>query len=158
MARLLEGIARAFALAGRALLAAITGMSVVSIAGRTMLGMPVPGDFELVQVGCAAAIAAFLPYCQLRRGNIIVDFFTTRASRRTQTKLDALGALVLAAVMAVLAWRAAAGMLSVKAAGEVSMIVGFPIWVGYAAIVPSLALASLAGIATAVEAWKAARD
>ena len=158
MARLLEGIARAFALAGGALLAAITGMSVVSIAGRTMLGMPVPGDFELVQVGCAAAIAAFLPYCQLRRGNIIVDFFTTRASRRTQTKLDALGALVLAAVMAVLAWRAAAGMLSVKAAGEVSMIVGFPIWVGYAAIVPSLALASLAGIATAVEAWKAARD
>ena len=158
MARLLEGIARAFALAGGALLAAITGMSVVSIAGRTMLGMPVPGDFELVQVGCAAAIAAFLPYCQLRRGNIIVDFFTTRASRRTQTKLDALGALVLAAVMAVLAWRAAAGMLSVKAAGEVSMIVGFPIWVGYAAIVPSLALASLAGIATALEAWKAARD
>jgi TRAP-type C4-dicarboxylate transport system permease small subunit len=155
--RVLDGLARAFALAGGALLAVITGMSVVSIAGRALLGTPVPGDFELVQVGCAAAIAAFLPYCQLRRGNIIVDFFTARAGRRVRGALDAFGALLLAAVMGVLAWRAAAGMLAVKAAGEVSMIVGFPIWVGYAAIVPSLVLATVAALHTAQESWKAAR-
>jgi TRAP-type C4-dicarboxylate transport system permease small subunit len=155
--RALEGLARAFALAGGAILVLITGMSVVSIAGRILLGSPVAGDFELVQVGCAAAIAAFLPYCQLRRGNIIVDFFTARAGRPVQGALDGLGALLLALVMATLAWRAAAGMLTVKASGEVSMIVGFPIWVGYAAIVPSLTLAALAGLATAIEAWKAVR-
>ena len=154
MTRVLDGLARGFALAGGTLLVAITGMSVASIAGRTVLGTPLPGDFELVQIGCAAAIAAFLPYGQLRRGNIIVDFFTARAGRRLQATLDGLGALLLAAVMALLAWRAAAGMLAVKAAGEVSMIVGFPIWVGYAAIVPSLALAALVGLATAVDAWK----
>jgi TRAP-type C4-dicarboxylate transport system permease small subunit len=153
----LDGLARAFALGGGALLALITGMSVVSIAGRALLGRPVPGDFELVQVGCGAAIAAFLPYCQLRRGNIIVDFFTARTSPRAQSLLDGLGALLLAAVMAILAWRAAAGMLAVRASGEVSMIVGFPIWVGYAAIVPSLTLAALVGLATAMEAWKEAR-
>jgi TRAP-type C4-dicarboxylate transport system permease small subunit len=153
--RALDVLARAFAFAGGALLVAITGMSVVSITGRTFLGRPVPGDFELVQVGCGAAIAAFLPYCQLRRGNIIVDFFTVRASRRVQRRLDALGALLLAVVMAVLAWRAAAGMLTVKAAGEVTMIVGFPVWLGYAAIVPSLALTALAGLAVAVDTWTA---
>jgi TRAP-type C4-dicarboxylate transport system permease small subunit len=153
----LAALARAFAFAGGALLVAITGMSVVSIAGRAALGAPVAGDFELVQVGCAAAIAAFLPYCQLRRGNIIVDFFTARASARAQGGLDALGALLLAGVMAVLAWRAAVGMLSVRAAGEVSMIVGFPIWIGYAAIVPSLALSAVVALATAAESWKAAR-
>jgi hypothetical protein len=37
------------------------------------------------------------------------------------------------------------------------MIVGFPIWVGYAATVPSLTLAALVGVATAIEAWKEAR-
>jgi TRAP-type C4-dicarboxylate transport system permease small subunit len=157
VARILDGLARAFALGGGALLVAITGMSVVSIAGRTLLGAPVPGDFELVQVGCGAGIAAFLPYCQLRRGNIIVDFFTVRAPKRVQAALDALGALLLAAVLAVLAWRTAAGMLTLKAAGEVTMIVGFPVWVGYAAIVPSLALAALVGVATAMEAGKAVR-
>jgi TRAP-type C4-dicarboxylate transport system permease small subunit len=155
--RVLDGLARAFALAGGALLVVITGMSVASIAGRTVLGRPVPGDFELVQVGCAAAIAAFLPYCQLQRGNIIVDFFTARAPQRVQGALDAFGALLLAAVMALLAWRAAAGMLTMKASGEVSMIVSFPIWVGYAAIVPSLALAALVGLLTAIEAARAGR-
>jgi TRAP-type C4-dicarboxylate transport system permease small subunit len=117
----------------------------------------VPGDFELVQIGCGAAIAAFLPYCQLRRGNIIVDFFTVRAGPRVQAALDAFGALLLALVMAVLAWRTALGMVAVRAAGEVSMIVGFPIWVGYAAIVPSLVLATVAALHTAQESWKAAR-
>jgi TRAP-type C4-dicarboxylate transport system permease small subunit len=155
--RALDVLARAFALAGGVVLVAMTGMSVVSIAGRTVLGRPLAGDFELVQVGCAVAVAAFLPYCQLRRGNIIVDFFTARAGPRVQAALDTLGALLLAAVMALLAWRTAAGMLTVKAAGEVTMIVGFPVWLGYAAIVPSLALAALAGLATALEAWTAPR-
>ncbi|RPH75806.1 MAG: TRAP transporter small permease [Candidatus Rokuibacteriota bacterium] len=135
----------------------MTGMSVVSIAGRTVLSRPLAGDFELVQVGCAVAVAAFLPYCQLRRGNIIVDFFTVRAGPRVQASLDALGAVLLAAVMALLAWRTAAGMLTVKAAGEITMIVGFPVWLGYAAIVPSLALTALVGLATALEALKASR-
>ena len=153
----LDVLARAFAFAGGVVLVAMTGMSVVSIAGRTVLGRPLAGDFELVQVGCAAAVAAFLPYCQLRRGNIIVDFFTVRASPRVQAALDALGALLLAAVMALLAWRTAAGMLTVKAAGEITMIVGFPVWLGYAAIVPSLALTALVGLATALEALKASR-
>jgi TRAP-type C4-dicarboxylate transport system permease small subunit len=156
--RALDVLARAFAFAGGAVLVALIGMSVASIAGRTLLGRPVPGDFELVQVGCGAAIAAFLPYCQLRRGNIIVDFFTVRAGRRVRGALDALGALLVAVVMALLAWRTAAGMLTVKAAGEITMIVGFPVWLGYAAIVPSLALTALTGLATAREAWSGARE
>ena len=153
----LDVLARAFAFAGGVVLVAMTGMSVVSIAGRTVLSRPLAGDFELVQAGCAVAVAAFLPYCQLRRGNIIVDFFTVRAGPRVQASLDALGALLLAAVMALLAWRTAAGMLTVKAAGEITMIVGFPVWLGYAAIVPSLALTALVGLATALEALKASR-
>jgi TRAP-type C4-dicarboxylate transport system permease small subunit len=157
VSRALDLLARAFAFAGGVVLVAMTGMSVVSIAGRTVLSRPLAGDFELVQVGCAVAVAAFLPYGQLRRGNIIVDFFTVRAGPRVQAALDALGALLLAAVMALLAWRTAAGMLTVKAAGEITMIVGFPVWLGYAAIVPSLALTALVGLATALEALKASR-
>jgi len=155
--RALGGLARAFAFGGGALLVALTGMSVISITGRALLGTPVPGDFELVQIACGAAIAAFLPYCQLQRGNIIVDFFTTRASPRVQSALDALGAVLVALVMAVLAWRTAVGMVAVRASGEVSMIVGFPIWIGYAAIVPSLVLGTLVALSTARESWKAVR-
>lgn len=157
MTRVLDGLARGVALAGGVILVALTLMSVASVAGRALLGTPVPGDFELVQIGCGAAIAAFLPYCQLRRGHIIVDFFTARTSPRVQGGLDAVGALLVALVMAVLTWRTAVGTVAVRAGGEVSMIVGFPIWIGYAAIVPSLALATVVALHTARESWKAAR-
>ena len=157
MGGLLDVLARTFAFIGGAVLVGITLMSVTSIAGRALLGKPVPGDFELVQVGSAVAIAAFLPYCQLRRGNIIVDFFTARTSARVQGRLDALGALLFSAVMALLAWRTTLGFMTVKASHEVTMIVGFPVWIGYAAIVPSLVLATLVGLHTAVEYARAPR-
>ena len=158
MTGLLATLARAFAFVGGAVLVGVTGMSVVSIIGRTVRGTPVPGDFELVQVGAAVAIAAFLPYCQLRRGNIIVDFFTVRAPRRMQDLLDALGALLLTLVMGVLAWRTFEGLLTVKASREITMIVGFPVWIGYALIVPSLVLATLVGLLTTVRAARGSRD
>src|SRR5262245_22958651 len=73
--RVLERASQGLALAGGALLVGLTLMSVASVIGRS-LGHPLLGDFELVQFGCAVAISFFLPYAQLRRSNIIVDFFT----------------------------------------------------------------------------------
>ena len=157
MGRVLDILARTFAFLGGAVLVGITLMSVASIAGRALRGTPVPGDFELVQVGSAVAIASFLPYCQLRRGNIIVDFFTARAGARTQAGLDALGALLVSGVLGLLAWRTTVGLVSVKASNEITMIVGFPVWIGYAAIVPPLVLAAAAGLYTAVESLKGGR-
>lgn len=155
---LIEVLAKAFAFAGGAILVAMTLMSVASILGRALLGMPVQGDFELVQIGCAMGLAAFLPWCQLRRANIIVDFFTTALPRSAQAVLDAAGALLLALVMVVVCWRTGAGMLSVKAAGETTMIIGVPIWYGYAAMVPSFALTAAAGFYGAFESLRAARQ
>lgn len=127
-------------------------MSAVSIAGR-MIGRPIQGDFELAQLGCAVAIAFCLPYCQLQRGHIIVDFFTTRASERTRRRLDALGALLLALVMALVAWRTGAGALALKANRETSMIMGLPLWYAYALMTPAFALAALTALGTAWRDW-----
>ena len=154
----IELTAKAFAFAGGAVLVAMLGMSVSSIAGRAIFNSPIPGDFELVQLACAISIAAFLPWCQLRRGNIIVDFFTTGLPRRAQSVLDALGALLLAAVMALVAWRAGLGAEAVYASGERAMISRVPQWIGYAAIVPSLALTSLVALYTAWESLRGSEN
>ncbi len=69
-----------FALAGGAIFVGIAIMSVASIASRALFSTPIQGDYELVQVGCAVFVALCLPICQMRGANIIVDFFTTRAS------------------------------------------------------------------------------
>ena len=47
-----------------------------SVIGRNLLERTLVGDFELTGV----AIAMYMPWCQLRRGNILVDFFTSRGS------------------------------------------------------------------------------
>lgn len=149
--RALELLAQAFAFAGGVVLVAMIAMSAASVIGRATIGKPVTGDFELVQLGCAIGIAAFLPWCQMRRGNIIVDFFTTKLPLRAQAVLDALGALLLAFVMTLVAWRAGIGAQTMEASGENLMISGIPAWIGYAAIVPSLWVTALAGYYTAWE-------
>jgi TRAP-type C4-dicarboxylate transport system permease small subunit len=151
LGRALELLSQAFAFAGGAVFVAMIGMSVTSIAGRALAGRPVQGDFELVQYGCAIGIAAFLPWCQMVRGNIIVDFFTARLPPRGQAALDALGALLLAIVLALVAWRAGVGAQGVLASGERAMISRVPVWIPYAGIVPSLAFASVVGLYTAWE-------
>ena len=151
---LLGRVCRWFAVIGGIVLVAMTLMSVASIAGRSLFGKPVPGDFELIQIGCAICVAAFLPWCQMEGGNIIVDFFTVRASHRTQALLDVFGALLLATVMMLVAWRTGAGALTVMSAGETSMIMGFPSWIGYAFMVPGFALTALAALYTAYGAWQ----
>jgi len=144
---------RFLALAGGAIFALLTLMSAVSIAGRAV-GRPIQGDFELMQLGCAVAIACCLPYCQWRRGHIIVDFFTTRVSDRTRGALDAVGALLLALVMALVTWRTGVGALAMKASSESSMIMGVPVWYAYALMMPGFALTALAGLDTAWRAWR----
>jgi TRAP-type C4-dicarboxylate transport system permease small subunit len=152
-ARLMQALAAWAAMVGGAILASLAGLVVTSVCLRALGLQPVQGDFELVQVGLAAAIALLLPWCQLRGGNIIVDFFTTRARIRTQRRLDALAAVLVAAMMALVAWRAAVGAISAQQNGETTMILGFPIWWSYAAMTPGLALTSVVALFCAWRAW-----
>ena len=76
---ILEKLAKASAILAGMLLTFITIMTCVSLIGRNTTGATLVGDFELTGVAAGAAIALFMPWCQLRRGNIIVDFFTAQA-------------------------------------------------------------------------------
>ena len=149
-------LARWFCYVGGTIMTALAIMSVYSVVIRALGFKPVQGDFELVQIGCAVAVALFLPWCQLKGGNIIVDFFTTGTSPRTQSRLDAFGALTVAVVLGILAWRTGAGAMAVREAGESSMLMGVPIWWAYAGMVPGLALGGVAGVMTALEHWRRA--
>ena len=68
--------------------------------------------------------------------------------------LDAIGALTLAFAMGLFAWRTVVGTLSVKNAGETSMVIGVPLWWTYAAMAPGFVLATLAALALAIKLWR----
>jgi TRAP-type C4-dicarboxylate transport system permease small subunit len=155
MPRSLKRLALFSALAGCAAACVVAMLTVASIIGRTVWSRPIPGDVELSQFGIALCIALCLPWCQLQRGNIIVDFFTQGLGPRRMRALDGLGSLLLAVMVALLAWRSAAGALAVREAGETTMILGLPMWISYAALAPGLALTALIALLQAFSAAEA---
>ena len=150
---LLFGLCRAFALAGGFVLVAMMLMSLASIFGRAVLNKPLPGDYELVQLGCAIAVAAFLPFCQMRGGHVLVDFFTANSRASVRATLDTLGALLLGVAATVFTWRLAAGALSLRVANDQTTILEIPTWWAVTSMVPSFALFSAAGFYTAWRHW-----
>ncbi len=146
----LQRLAVAAAYLGGAVVTGLALMSVVSIVGRSVLARPILGDFELIEIGIAVAGSLFLPYCQATRGHIIVDVFTLRAGPRAVRALDRLGALLTAAMFLLVAWRTLAGCLDIARSGETSMLMQVPIWIGYAGMIPGVALAALIALAQAL--------
>lgn len=133
------------AIVGGLIFVAIVVMSIISIVGRKLFAAPVPGDVEMLQMAAAFASASFFAYCHLNGGDVKVDFFTAKASPATVHRLDAFGSLLVGLFGAVITWRAGAGALAIKAAGETSMILGWPIWVAQVLMVPGFLLMALAG-------------
>lgn len=72
-----------------------------------------------------------------------MDFFTAKASERTNAALDRLGALLLGLVFALLAWRTTLGGLNAYSSQSGTMMLGFPEWVVYAAMVPPFILTTV---------------
>lgn len=132
---------------GGLVVAGVGVMSAVSIVGRSALRRPITGDFELVEIGIAVAGALFLPYCQATSGHVVVEFFTLRASERTRASLDRFGAILMAAMFLLIAWRVGVGTLDLYRNGESSMLMRFPIWLGYALTIPGLIVAGLIALA-----------
>jgi TRAP-type C4-dicarboxylate transport system permease small subunit len=138
-------VAKVLAVAGALVFTGLVGMSIVSITGRKLWSAPVPGDVELLQMCAAFAASTFFAYCHLNRGDVKVDFFTDRLPARWIHALDAAGSLLVGLFGALIAWRAGAGALMVGRAGETSMILGVPLWIGQSLMVPGFALLALAG-------------
>ena len=141
--RVLYSLARALALFGGGALIVIVAVSFLSILGRFLFSSPLVGDFELVEMGCAVAISAFLPLCQLRRGNVMVDFVTSGLSERTKEALDAFSTLLFGLIALFFAWRMVFGAQDMYSYNEQTMLLQLPVWVPFLPVVFSFFLLAL---------------
>ena len=148
--KILELLAKFCSILSGALLTFITLMTCYSLIGRNTTGQTIVGDFELTGVATGAAIALFMPMCQFKKANIIVDFFTAKATEATITQLDRLGALFMAAAFALLTWRTYLGGMNAWVSQSGSMMLGFPEWIVYAAMTPPLALSAAIALTQAL--------
>ena len=144
--RALSAACKGAAVAGSLVFVALVIMSIVSITGRKIASAPVPGDVEMLQLCSAFAASAFFAWCHLNQGDVKVDFFTEWMPARAVHVLDAVGSLLVAGFGALIAWRTGVGAAALQEAGETTMILGAPLWLGQALMVPGFVLLALAGL------------
>lgn len=134
--RTADMVARSLALLGGAVLVALVIMTCLSIIGRALVPIglaPITGDFEMIEVGVAFAVFAFLPWCQMQRGHAAVDLFKSAFPSVMNKVLDLLIDIAMFAAAWILAWRLWLGMLDKRSFGETTFILQFPVWQAYAA-------------------------
>jgi TRAP-type C4-dicarboxylate transport system permease small subunit len=126
--RALFRASRALAIFGGLLACAIAAMVTVSVTGRYLFSAPVPGDYDLVGILAGVAVFAFLPYCQMIRGNIVVDFFTNNAPPRVRAVLDTVGTLLYLGIGVLFTWRLYYGALELYDSHQVIAAFNFFRW------------------------------
>lgn len=169
MMRLVETLARSLAMIGGLMLLALVILTSASVFGRglntlahadwltalspglgnTLLASgigPITGDFELVEVGIAFAIFAFLPICQLYGGHATVDVFTRMLGAGGNRVIQAFWEIVLALAILLLTWRLFDGLLGKYANGETTFLLQFPLWWAYGASFLASLIASLVSL------------
>ncbi|MCL1623736.1 TRAP transporter small permease [Moraxella sp. Tifton1] len=142
------------AFGGVVILVGICLLSTASVIGRSVFNTPIKGDVELVQIGCALAIAAFLPYAQMKKAHVIVDFFTLKAPAVIKQFLDIFASILLGLVALVLMWRSYFGAVSAFKYGTKTMILGLPEWLAHVTIAPGFFLLALTAFYTAWRFFK----
>jgi TRAP-type C4-dicarboxylate transport system permease small subunit len=136
----LERLARLCSILGGLLMTGLMLMTCYSLIGRNLFDTALIGDFELTGIGSGAAIALFMPLCQFKRDNIIVDFFTANRSAACNARLDRFGDLLMTVIFFLLAWRCGVAAINAKETEGASMLLGFPDWIVFASMCVPFAL------------------
>lgn len=88
-----------------ALLLALTGVTLIDVLGRYFFSHPLSGASELTELLVMAVVFAGLPAICLDDGHITVDLFTSHLAGRASTVQIMATRLVVAMVLAVVAWQ-----------------------------------------------------
>ena len=103
----------------------------ISVIGRASGIGSITGIYDLIEIWTCTAIFAVLPYCQLMRENVIVDFILSHASTRIKAICDAAGSLIFLLIAVLLTWRLIYGGIDMYNNNESFTTIGFPRWISF---------------------------
>ena len=105
-------------------------LSVADVIGRSFFLRPIEGTSELVGMLLVITASLGLGYCQLMKGNINIDIFTNRFSRRGQGILNIISYLMSVAVSVIITWRGLVMMYQymTETLGSTSATLGIILW------------------------------
>lgn len=105
---------------------------------RTIVGM-----YDIIGIGMAFCVFAFLPITQLERGHAVVDVFTNALPRRPNQVLITMWEIVFLIVLILITWRLYFGLERLMKTGMIYQDLQIPQWWGYAAAFVQMILTSL---------------
>jgi TRAP-type C4-dicarboxylate transport system permease small subunit len=135
MLKLANLLARWLAYAGGVVLCLLCVVVVASVSGRALIGLglkPVPGDFELVEMGTAMAVFFFLPWCYLRAGHAMVDLLYLHLPAWARKAVNVLSDLLMLGAWLILTWRLGIAVADKYSEHETTFILQMPLWIGHA--------------------------
>lgn len=126
-----------------AALAAMALLTVADIALRYGFHRPIGGSYELVGFLAGASLSFVLPYLQATNGHIIVDLLVRLASPSIAKFLRILALVIAFSFFTLLSWRLIFNMQAIFVSGQVSDVLGIPIWSVYAVVMVGPAVTAL---------------
>ena len=94
-------------------------------------------------MGCAIAIFMFLPLCQIKNGNVIVDLFTANLGQRKKIALNVFGIFLFGLMASFFSWRMFFGFLDMVHYNEQTMLLQLQGWIAFVPAILSFILLSL---------------
>jgi TRAP-type C4-dicarboxylate transport system permease small subunit len=147
----------ALAMVGSLLVIAVALIVVTSVVRRWLTDDVIFGTVEIVEIATALAVFSFLPLCQARRGNVVVDTFTARLKSRALDRIDAFWDLVYAGVAALIAWQLFQGARDTIVSQTTSMMLGLPVGYAIATCAVMAAVLAVVAVATALRLLRGGR-
>ncbi len=103
----------------------------------------IPGMYEIMKIGAAFVIFAFLPITSIEKGHATVDVFTNFLPARLNQFIIAFWEVIFFAVLALISWRLFHGMDRMMTSKMILQELQIPEWYGYAVAFVQMLLASL---------------
>lgn len=88
----------------------------------------VSGYEDIVTMAIGVAALSMLPYCQLKDGNVAVDLFVSKTPLWLQNFIDRITAILMILVVTFLLRMFVYGTLEVKSDGDLTQVLGIPVW------------------------------
>jgi len=143
--------------------AGLVGMLLLIVAdviGIKILSRPVPGGIEYVSFLAVVAIAFAVPFTQVMKGHVAVDFIVEKFPRRAKLIIDAVMIFFCVCLLVLMTWYSFKYADGLRSSGEVSMTQKIPFYpfvygmaVCFVALLLVLIMDLVKSIAKAAKTW-----
>lgn len=128
MEKVLYPVSRLLNYVGIGSLSLLMLLVTIHVIGRYLLGLPIPGSVELIELLMVLVVFLGLADCAVHHGNVSVSLFVDRLSKRAQAVIDVFTCLLSIVIVSLITWQSAEQVRLLLQSGHASGALRIPHW------------------------------